>query len=137
MLAGELRDPVRRHRPRDGVLGRRVRLGIAVDRRRRREDDPHAVARRRLEEPLRGEHVPVEVGLEHVAEAPHARLPGEVEDAVEAGEVDRVARQVEPEDLLATRVLLLQRDVVVVGEAVEPDDLVALARAAPRRDGSR
>ena len=49
-----------------------------------------------------------------------------MEDAVEAGEVDRVAREVEPEDLLAARVLLLQRDVVVVGEAVEPDDLVAL-----------
>ena len=49
-----------------------------------------------------------------------------MEDAVEAGEVDRVARQVEPEDLLAADVLLLQRDVVVVGEAVEPDDLVAL-----------
>ena len=41
-------------------------------------------------------------------------------------EVDRVAREVEPEDLLAARVLLLQRDVVVVGEAVEADDLVAL-----------
>ena len=49
-----------------------------------------------------------------------------MEHPVEAGEVDRVAREVEPEDLLAARVLLLQRDVVVVGEAVEPDDLVAL-----------
>ena len=108
------------------VLGGRVRLGLAVDRRRRREDDADAVARRRLEEALRGEHVPLEVGLEDVAEAAHARLPREVEDAVEPGEVDRVAREVEPADLLPARVLLLQRDVVVVGEAVEADDVVAL-----------
>ena len=104
----------------------RVGLRIAVDRRRRGEDDANAVAGRRLEEALRGEHVALEVRLEHVAEAAHARLTGEVEDPVEAGEVDRIAGEVEPQDLLATGVLLLQRDVVVVGEAVEPDDLVPL-----------
>ncbi len=49
-----------------------------------------------------------------------------MEDAVEAFDVDRVARQVEAEDLLPPRVLLLQRDVVVVGEAVESDDVVTL-----------
>ena len=39
------------------VLRRRVRLGIAVDRRRRREHDADAVPRRRLEQALRREHV--------------------------------------------------------------------------------
>ena len=119
------------------VLGGRVRLGLAVDRRRRREDDPDAVARSRLEEPLRGEHVPVEIGLEDVAEAPHAGLSGEMEDAVDAVEVDRVAREVEAADVEPARVLLLQRDVVVVGEAVEADDVVPLRRAARPRGASR
>ena len=104
---------------------RRVPLGVAVDRGGRREDDPHSVARRRLEEALRGEHVALEVRLEDVAEAPHARLARQVEDAVDAREVDRVAREVEPEDLVPASVLRLQRDVVVVGEAVEADDVVA------------
>ena len=96
MLAGELRDPVRRERLRRRVLGRRVALGGAVDRRRRGEDDPDAVARGRLEHALRREHVPAQVEREDVAEAPDARLPGEMEDAVEAGEVELVLGEVEP-----------------------------------------
>ena len=52
-------------------------------------------------------------------------------------EVDRVAREVDAADVEPARVLLLQRDVVVVGEAVEADDVVPLRRAAPPRDASR
>ena len=50
VLGRELRDPVRRERPRRRVLGRRIPLGLAVDRRRRREDDAHPVARGGLED---------------------------------------------------------------------------------------
>jgi hypothetical protein len=62
-------------------------------------------------------------------EAPDAGLRGEVEDAVEAVEVEGVGREVDPPNhdparLEARRVLLLQPDVVVVGEAVDADDLV-------------
>ena len=123
------------------LLGRRVALGGAVDRRRRREDDLDAVARGRLEDALRREHVPAQVEREDVAEAAHAGLPGEVEDAVEAREVELVLGQVDALNLDATssraRVLLLQRRVVVVGEAVEPDDVVTGGRAAPRRGATR
>jgi len=48
-----------------------------------------------------------------------------VEDAVEAAEVEVVLGQVDPANLDPARVLLLQRGVVVVREAVDPDDLVA------------
>jgi hypothetical protein len=53
-----------------------------------------------------------------------------VEDAVDAGEVERVLGEVEAADVerqisKQPCVLLLQRDVVVVGEAVDPGDLVA------------
>ena len=108
------------------VLRRRIPLRRAVDRRRRREDDTHAVAGRRLEHALRGEHVAAQVEREDVAEAPHPRLAGEVEDAVEPAEVELVLGQVEPEHVEAAGVLLLERRVVVVGEAVDADDLVAL-----------
>ena len=48
-----------------------------------------------------------------------------MEDAVEAREVELVLGQVDTADVEAARVLLLKRDVVVVREAVETDDLVA------------
>jgi hypothetical protein len=48
-----------------------------------------------------------------------------VEDSVDPVEREVVLREVEPLDLEATRVLLLQRRVVVVGEAVDRDDVVA------------
>src|SRR5439155_21497254 len=67
-----------------------------------------------------------EVVLEDVAEAAHARLAGQVEDAVVAGEVELIPGEVEPEDVEPARVLLLQSRVVVVGEAVDPDDAVAV-----------
>ena len=126
VLAAELRDPVGRHGPRHDVLRGRVALRLAVDRRGGGEDDPHAAVCRGLEEALRGQQVPVEIGLEDVPEAPNARLPGQVEDAVEAVDFDRVAREVTPDDRLPARVLLLQGDVVVVREAVEADDVVPL-----------
>ena len=119
------------------VLGRRVPLGGAVDGRRRREDDLDAVARGGLEDPLRREHVPAEVEREDVAEAPHARLPREVEDAVEAAEVERVLGEVDVADVEAAGVLALERRVVVVGEAVEADDLVAAGLQRSRRGASR
>src|SRR5258708_15477984 len=48
-----------------------------------------------------------------------------MEDAVKAREVELVLGQVEATDVAATRVFLLQRRVVVVGEAVDADDVVA------------
>ncbi len=125
VLTGELGDAVRRYRTRRHVLCGRVHLGVAVDRRRRREHDTHTAVRRCLEQSLRGEHVPLEVRLEHVAEAAHTGLPGEVEDAVDAAKVDRIAGEVDAPDVQPAHVLLLQRDVVVVGEAVEADDIVS------------
>ena len=107
------------------VLGRRVPLGGAVDGRRRGEDDLDAVPRGGLEDPLRCEHVASQVEREDVAEAAHARLPGQVEDAVEAGEIERVLGQVDVANIETAGVLVLERRVVVVREAVEPDHLVA------------
>ena len=130
VLAPELRDPVRRERARRRLLGRRVALGGAVDRRRRREDDLHAVAHRSLEDALRREQVPAQVRREDVAEAAHAGLPGEVEHPVGTR---RSRRRPRPGRRAGSRcraprasraLLLLQRRVVVVGEAVEPDDVV-------------
>ena len=106
------------------VLGRRVALRLAVDRGRGGEDDASAGGRRRLEDALAREHVPLDVEREDVAEAAHARLAGEVEDAVEAGEVELVAGEVEAAHVEPAGVPLLQRGVVVVGERVDPDDLV-------------
>ena len=48
-----------------------------------------------------------------------------MEDAVEAGEIELVARQVEPPHVQRRGVLLLERRVVVVGEAVDADHVVA------------
>jgi len=47
-----------------------------------------------------------------------------MEDTVETGEIELVHGQVESKDLAPARVLSLQRRVVVVGEAIDPDDLV-------------
>ncbi len=77
---------------------------------------------------MRREQVPADVDREDVAEAAHARLRGEVEDAVDAVEIECILREVEPPDVEPARVLLLLGRVVVVREAVDADDLV------PRRD---
>ena len=124
MLAGELRDPVRRERPRRRLLRRRVSRRLAVDGGRGGEDDTGAGRRGRLEDPLAREHVPLDVEREDVPEAAHSRLPGEMEDTVPAREVELVVREVEPPHVEAARVPLLQRGVVVVGERVDPDHLV-------------
>ena len=69
----------------DDVLGGRVALRVAVDRRGRGEDDADAGGRRGLEEPLGREHVAAKVEAEALAPArAHAGLRGEVEDAVPA-----------------------------------------------------
>ena len=87
------------------VLGRRIALGLAVDRRGGGEDDARAGGRSRLEDALAREHVPLDVEREDVAEAADARLAGEVEDAVEAGEVELVAGEVEALHVNAAGVL--------------------------------
>ena len=51
-----------------------------------------------------------------------------MEDAVEAGEVELVRREVESPNIQPLGVLLLQARVVVVGEAVDADDVVAARR---------
>ena len=51
----------------------------------------------------------LDVEREDVAEAAHARLAGEVEDAVEAREVELVHGQVEPPHVEPLGVLLLER----------------------------
>ena len=128
MLARELRDAVRRDRRRRRVLRRRVALGLAVHRRRGGEDDADAVAGRGLEHALRREHVALDVEREHVAEAPHARLAREVEDTVEAREVELVPNEVALTHVQPLGVLLLEIRVVVVREAVDADDFVAARR---------
>src|SRR5439155_20143842 len=54
-----------------------------------------------------------------------SRLARQVEDPVGAREVELVLGEVDARHVKARRVLLLERDVVVVGEAVERDDIVA------------
>src|SRR5207247_5118019 len=97
-LAGELRDPVRRERPRGRVLGGRVRGRVAVDRRRAREDGPGAAGNCRLEEALTREDVVTNVERERAAEAAHAGLAREVEDAVDAREIECVLGEIDPLD---------------------------------------
>ena len=128
MFARQLGDAVRRERVRRRVLRRRVALGRAVHGRGRGEDDADAVPRRRLEQALRGELVPAKIEREDVAEAVDARLAGEMEDPVDAGEVERVVGEVDAPDVEVARVLLLQRRVVVVGEDVEPHHFVAVGQ---------
>src|SRR5205814_9948946 len=73
---------------------------------------------------LRRKHVAPQVEREHVAEAPHTRLSREMEDAVDAVERQRVLREVEAPHVEPGRIRLLLGGVVVVGEAVDPQDLV-------------
>ena len=127
MLARELRDSVGRERVRRGLLGRRVLLGLSVDGGRRGKDDARAREGRGFENPLAGEHVPLDVEREDVTEATHAWLSREVEDAVPVCEVELVARKVESAHLDPARVPLLHRRVVVVGETVDPENLVTRA----------
>jgi hypothetical protein len=53
-----------------------------------------------------------------------------MEHAVEAAEVELVVREVEAANVEVRRVLLFQRRVVVVREAVDPDDVVAVREQA-------
>ena len=74
---------------------------------------------------------------EDVAEAPDARLAGEVKHAVDAREVEGILGKVDAAHVEPARVLLLQGRVVVVGEAVEADDVVAGCEQRLARAGSR
>jgi len=67
----------------------------------------------------------VHVQREDVAEAPDTGLAREVEEAVEAREVDLVLCQVDAAHVERAGVLGLQLRVVVVVERVVADDLVA------------
>ena len=128
VLAAELGDAVGRDRAGRRVLARRVALGLAVDRRRGGEDDAHPRGACRLEEALAGEQVAPQIDREGSAEAAHAGLARQVEDAVDPLEQRRQVGlgEVGAHDRAAGGVLLLQGRVVVVGEAVERDRLVAL-----------
>src|SRR5581483_7071485 len=74
-----------------------------------------------------------EIEREDLAEAPHAGLARQMEDAVDAVEVERVGGEVEAQDVEAGGVPLLLCRVVVVGEAVDSDDLVAGVRELVRQ----
>ena len=69
--------------------------------------------------------VPSQVVRKDVPERADAWLRGEVEDTVEPREVDGILGEVETAHVDVAGVLLLERPVVVIGEAVEPDDLMA------------
>ena len=49
-----------------------------------------------------------------------------MEDAVDTCEIQILLGQINPQHVETARVLLLERDVVVVGEAVDADDVVTL-----------
>ncbi len=130
VLDAELRHAVGRDRPGHDLLARRIGLGVAVDRRRGRVDDARAAPRRRLEEAPARVDVPRDVELEPRPEArADAGLAGEMEDGVhvceEAVEVG-VEQVLLEHDAAAVGVRALARGVVVVGERVEPDDVVPL-----------
>src|SRR3954454_4137894 len=109
MFGRELRDAVRRERSRGRALGRGIPLGLAVNRRRRREDDADALPRGGFEDAAARLDVAAEVEREHVTEAADARLAGEVEDAVEAGEIELVLGEVDATHVERARVLLGER----------------------------
>ena len=119
------------------VLRRGIRLRLAVDGRRRGEDEPHACVDARLEDPLRRDQVPANVEREDVAEAADARLRREMEDPVDAGEIERLLGQIDAAHVEPARVLLFLGGVVVVGEAVDADDVVALLEQRAAQAASR
>ena len=82
----------------------------------------------RVQQALAGEQVAPQVDREGSAEAAHAGLARQVKDAVDPLEQRRQVGlgEVGAHDSAPGGVLLLQRRVVVVGEAVERDRLVAL-----------
>jgi hypothetical protein len=73
---------------------------------------------------VRREHVPADVDGKHVAEAAHPGLRREMEDTVDAVEVERLLCEVESQDVEPACVLFLLGRVVVVREAVDAHDLV-------------
>jgi|GEM_PF-5337841 len=96
----------------------------------------------RLQQVERAGEVGIRIGLRVLEAVAHARLGGEVDDDVgphpseeiveQAGRLQAALHRLEAGQALKLGVARpLQGDVVVVGEAVEPDDRVPLAQEAP------
>src|SRR5262249_34859029 len=92
MLAADLRDTVRRDRPRARVFACRTLLRVAVYRRGRRPYNPDARLERRLEHALGRDDVIAGIRRERLPPAAtDAWLSGEVEDSIDAPE-ERIER---------------------------------------------
>ena len=79
------------------------------------------------------DQVPANVEREDLAEAADACLCGEMKDPVDAVEVERLGGEIEPPHVEPTRVLFLFGEVVEVGEAVDPDNVVTLLEQRLRK----
>jgi len=88
-------------------------------------DGLRADAARAVEHALGREQGASHVDGKDVAEAAHPRLRSEVEDAVDAVEIELVLREVEPAHVEPTRIPLFLGEVVVVREAVDADNVVS------------
>jgi len=75
---------------------------------------------------MRRDQVPANVDRKDVPEAADARLRREVEDPVHAGQIERLLGQIAAQHVEPACVLLFFNRVVVVGETVDSDDVVAL-----------
>jgi hypothetical protein len=74
---------------------------------------------------MRREQVAPHVDGEDVSEAAHACLRRQVEHAVDTVEIEVALREIDAPHVELPRVLLLLSWVVVIGEAVDADDVVA------------
>ena len=74
---------------------------------------------------MRRDQVPADVERKDLAEAADTRLGRQMEDSVDAGEIERFLGQVAMQHVEPPSVLLFFGGVVVVGEAVHSDDVVA------------
>src|SRR6266851_2202450 len=141
MLCRQLGDAVRGNRPRQRTLRHGQFCGVAIHRRGRGVDKTTQRPGRacRIQESLGGDDVQADIRLEAFAPAaPDPRLPGLVEDVVDAfhkrpevrfGEVSSD----EPEPPAGGQrcdVELLELGVVVIGERVDADDLAAIRHKA-------
>ncbi len=86
-----------------------------------------------LEDALRRDQVPADVERKDLAEAPDTRLRREMEDPVDAIEREWLGGEIEAAHVEPARVLFLFRQVVVVREAVDADDVVPLLEQCVRK----
>jgi hypothetical protein len=82
---------------------------------------------------MRRDQVPANVDRKDVSEAADARLRREVEHAVHAGQIERLLGQIAAQHVEPAGVLLFFGRVVVVGEAVDADDVVAILEQRVRK----